>query len=321
MDQIEIQAEKIASELLLSFDSESLKLQESISKDHPQDQEANLIYHYTDDKGLWGILSSGNFWMTSVFNMNDPSEISHGVSLACSVFRHLASTQNQFEVEFSEKFTSIARYGIANIAKFHALSFSFHDDELSQWRSYANDGCGFAIGINKRKLENWITTQKSTTIGGFPIEYNSKKLEQINISLYNLLRPALLSLQQLNLQQPLLNHVLKIFSVSLAVRVIEASTHFKHEGYASEAEFRILEIGSAHHNLPNQKHRLRDTEVVYYTELEWKTFIPDAIETIMIGPGANKEKAKLYIEECLKLHRVPNVFIQKSEIPYRSGSR
>ena len=318
MDTIGAQAKKIKDDLLTSFEVESQKLIEVISNDHIKDKETNLIYHYTDDKGLWGILSSGKFWINSVFNLNDPSEISHGVSIACNVFKHLASQLTAFDAEFVEKFTSLTRHGLRDIAKFYALSFSFHDDDLAQWRSYANDGCGFAIGLNKKKVEDFISSQKNLTIGGFPIEYDTKKLELLNTQLFILLSPALTTLQKLNLQQPLLNQVLIGISTSLASRVIEVSTHFKHEAYESESEFRVLEVGSLYQSQIISLHRLRESEVVYYTELDWRSRIPDVIETITIGPGADKDKAARYVEDCIKIHQIPgSVLIQYSDIPYR----
>ncbi len=41
-----------------------------------------IIYHYTNDVGLRGILETGQFWLTDIFNLNDPSELGHGISRA-----------------------------------------------------------------------------------------------------------------------------------------------------------------------------------------------------------------------------------------------
>jgi hypothetical protein len=42
----------------------------------------NTIYHYTDDRGLRGIIESGKLWFTDIFDLNDPSELRHGFSFA-----------------------------------------------------------------------------------------------------------------------------------------------------------------------------------------------------------------------------------------------
>jgi hypothetical protein len=35
----------------------------------------HIIYHYTGDVGLRGILETGQLWLTDVFGLNDPSEL------------------------------------------------------------------------------------------------------------------------------------------------------------------------------------------------------------------------------------------------------
>jgi hypothetical protein len=49
----------------------------------------DTIYHYTDDKGLMGILQHGTLWLTDIFSLNDPSELKHGISVASDLNREL----------------------------------------------------------------------------------------------------------------------------------------------------------------------------------------------------------------------------------------
>jgi Protein of unknown function (DUF2971) len=42
---------------------------------------------------------------------------------------------------------------LADVVKFFALSFSATFDELGQWRAYADDGRGYALGFDTEKLE------------------------------------------------------------------------------------------------------------------------------------------------------------------------
>ena len=46
-----------------------------------------IIYHYTDDHGLRGILETGRLWFTDLFNLNDPSELSHGITRALEILK------------------------------------------------------------------------------------------------------------------------------------------------------------------------------------------------------------------------------------------
>jgi hypothetical protein len=49
----------------------------------------DTIYHYTDDKGLMGILRDGTLWLTDIFSLNDPSELKHGIGIASDLIREL----------------------------------------------------------------------------------------------------------------------------------------------------------------------------------------------------------------------------------------
>src|SRR6516162_9205033 len=46
-----------------------------------------IIYHYTSDVGLKGILDTGEVWPTDIFNLNDPSELRHGLSQAIDILK------------------------------------------------------------------------------------------------------------------------------------------------------------------------------------------------------------------------------------------
>jgi hypothetical protein len=35
------------------------------------------LYHYTDMGGLLGIVNNQEIWLTSIFHLNDPSELGH----------------------------------------------------------------------------------------------------------------------------------------------------------------------------------------------------------------------------------------------------
>src|ERR1700674_726974 len=51
-----------------------------------------IIYHYTNDVGLKGILESGTTWLTDMFDLNDPSEVRHGFSHAVNILSARAAS-------------------------------------------------------------------------------------------------------------------------------------------------------------------------------------------------------------------------------------
>src|SRR6266446_6681063 len=53
-------------------------------------QPPPIVYHYTNDVGLKGILETGQLWLTDIFSLNDPSELKHGFSLASDILKSKA---------------------------------------------------------------------------------------------------------------------------------------------------------------------------------------------------------------------------------------
>jgi hypothetical protein len=86
---------------------------------------APVIYHYTNDVGLHGILESSQLWLTDIFRLNDPSEVDHGFSRAIDVLKRKVASGPQDRGKFAEGLAGFAkRYGIEKLGKFFICSFS-----------------------------------------------------------------------------------------------------------------------------------------------------------------------------------------------------
>lgn len=46
-----------------------------------------MIYHYTSDTGLQGIIESGKLRFSDIFGLNDPTELRHGLKVAIDVLK------------------------------------------------------------------------------------------------------------------------------------------------------------------------------------------------------------------------------------------
>lgn len=53
----------------------------------------DILYHYTDSKGIHGILESKSLWASHAFFMNDPKELTHGMN----IFRRLSRRSKTFD--------------------------------------------------------------------------------------------------------------------------------------------------------------------------------------------------------------------------------
>ena len=280
------------------------------------------IYHYTNDVGLRGILESGKIWRTSFVNLNDHSEIKYGVSLAADILNELSADGTRIEKIFAKTFETSVLGEIASIGHFFISSFSTDKDELGQWRAYADDGNGYALEFDTKILKNILDIKKISTDGLFAsvrIDYRKDTIKNYQRQLVEkafALVSCASKLKVLNIEQD----YLVALSAQLASHVIYTSLHFKHNGYRSEQEYRFLQVISFIAPFA-MSHYFRKDEVVKYTKMNWVDGETSALTGIFIGPAADNEKSKKYVEDCLEVSLRQSVPIGFSGIPYRSSRK
>lgn len=96
-----------------------------------------LYYHYTTIPACHGILSSRRVWLTDYRYLNDKNEIRKG----------LKDLFDRFDKEVAQALET-AFYWHDHFAHQCILSLSKSPRILSQWRAYAKDGTGVAIGFS-----------------------------------------------------------------------------------------------------------------------------------------------------------------------------
>lgn len=279
------------------------------------------IYHYTNDKGLIGILKSGKFWLTDIFSLNDPSELRHGISLATKTFDIKAKKISRKCTIISKKFKDALDDRIQKIAHFFVCSFSRCGDDLGQWRAYADNGRGFALCFDAETLEKmFISAVKTKTSDGetFPVTYDDSRLVEIYEKILDKALPHISFLAGADIStEVLVDHLTQLYK-QLAVRIVTVSLYFKHKGYVNEDEYRFFELHAAN-TQPEISYRTRHYSLIKYREFDWKSAGTDVLKQIVIGPAADLEKSKRFAEDCLREAGIDpaNVTITQSQIPYK----
>jgi DUF2971 family protein len=108
------------------------------------------LFHYTDLDGVAGILGTRSLWLSKISTLNDTSEISLAV-------RQFKAEADEAAGHLDEDAASFLREAAAQLDSFKRTnicvgSFSEERDHLNQWRSYANDGRGIALGFDSHEL-------------------------------------------------------------------------------------------------------------------------------------------------------------------------
>jgi hypothetical protein len=113
---------------------------------NPEDE--NLIYHYCDAKTFFQICTNHTIRTCDIFSMNDYLEMHWGYSIWEEIATDLIK---ELGFEFIDEIDKVFHQS-SSIHLLLATCFSLNGDSLSQWRSYSEDGKGFAIGFRAKDI-------------------------------------------------------------------------------------------------------------------------------------------------------------------------
>lgn len=117
-----------------------------------------VLYHYTTQAGLLGILQSDSLWATKIHYLNDASEYQLALSLASEILQGLLkgerNTKKRRKVQcLLENLHTIEHLNVC------VGSLSAQRDLLSQWRAYASQPGSYALGFHSNQIRDVTSTQ------------------------------------------------------------------------------------------------------------------------------------------------------------------
>lgn len=116
--------------------------------------KGGLLYHYCSASTLLAILKSSSLRLGDVSEMNDSMERHWGLE---ALAQELEKQRKHAPESFMD-FMDAAALRAGNESICLASCFSTQSDVLSQWRAYAENGAGFAIGLDPFVLQTMPVT-------------------------------------------------------------------------------------------------------------------------------------------------------------------
>jgi hypothetical protein len=282
-----------------------------------------IVYHYTNDAGLRGILESGKLWLTDMFNLNDPSELRHGLSHVVRILMAKAAANGSDDGKaLAQKFEGFLTEGAyQKIAHHFVLSFSAVGDDLGQWRAYADNGRGYALGFDAQEIMRAFKSPTGVAIPNnatFPITYDDGKCIKIHEEVIELMFGLIARGEKMEAgsKREYFNHLFAL----LATHAFRVALAFKHEAYNNEQEIRFVEMHPKELPPTEIKIRSRPYSLVKYRECDWRTVAPKALKRVVIGPSAVAERSRAhqFLMDCLSAFHYEDVVPFRSAIPYRA---
>jgi hypothetical protein len=129
-----------------------------------------VLYHYCSLKAFLGIVQSREIRLTNIFSMNDSAEHYWLRRVARRLARQTGENKNLRSLA-SKLFPK------DEATELYCCCFSEMDDSLAQWRAYADDGRGVAIGFDRGFLGSLYKKYRGLFLR--TVVYDPKKQEEI----------------------------------------------------------------------------------------------------------------------------------------------
>ncbi len=243
-------------------------------------EKSDIVYHYCSLQGFLGIIQNASLWMSDISKLNDGLEYIYGRNkVKDRIEQEIAADamhawKNGYEV-YNDLPDSIVTY---------VLCFSEKEDCLSQWRGYADDGKGMAIGFHKKVLEQLSQFMK------YNLKYNKVIYDENKQERYI---EKFVKENMKRIREKGFFHV--GFELNLNYRTDLSLC--KHPSFAEEEEWRLvlnsssngceMQVGEIIFSKP--KYRIADRRLISYRELCFLNVKKDFVREIWIGPKAEVE--------------------------------
>lgn len=263
-----------------------------------------MLFHYTSQMGLIGILQAHGIWATQTHFLNDSSEFGHALNFAKRV-----AGDDYYMDDYHEAFGWALRAALGKVSgdDVFVSSFSERPDLLSQWRGYCPGGSGFCLGFEKSAIhdfcdENGFSLQKCI----YDPDEQHAKIRELAVACLQMFPSdgvtreeydEMGSKAQVDRSVDLHEFVSKgpgKIQADAAVdwfckEIAEIAPLFKNNGFHEEAEWRVI----ARNPSAPLKFRSGTSYVIPYIELGILAGTKkDILREVIVGPNPNQYRCK-----------------------------
>lgn len=299
----------------------TIQLQEAIDSfqelwlDKHDYEDKKTLFHYTDLKGLRGILENRAIWCGHVSSLNDPAELHYGRELIKKILNEFIAKEESEEIRYliNAMMVQVEAFGQA---MFHTFISCYCESNnlLSQWRSYAANGGGYSIGLdfsNKTKISSDISNLNNVSpLFLRKIIYNKSDQQNLVSSYLDKVINAVNSAIAKGLgkqYKDMPSYVPSVMAMQAANVLLDMIITFKNPVFESEQEWRLVRVAMENHQPEKLSFREVNNEMIPFRQVyifkqqnDDTKFFP--LDSIRFGPALEPVRTKAAIE--LLLHKL-----------------
>lgn len=287
----------------------------------------SLVYHYCTLAALKGIVENKSIWLTNLFYMNDNMEHFWLRNIAATFLEQKIPATSISILDSPDERKEKLRYLLTamrnevsqkTLDDVFCTSFSTLPDALSQWRAYADDGYGFAIGFASQTFAGLTNINLQSVI------YDQLRHEQIVQHWFD---AALSDFERFVAGEAGQND-LDTLAFYFRFHIWNAAAYCKNPAFEEEHEWRLIYasdivreatggIVAVDPKAPSPlQFRQRGRDLVPYFILSFDP-AQRPIRQIVIGPKNNAPEQEYALQSWLSRNDIWDVEIIRSKASYR----
>lgn len=279
----------------------------------PETENNNIAYHYCSLETFKSIIENQCFWLCDVQKSNDSAELIYFYDRMIETLDKMIDPSEHDTPQYDKDALQQMKNALQN-TKFqttpvYSCSFSTYGDLLSQWRGYADDGFGVAIGVDFSVFSKLIIPFVDIRSVQYGDAIAHEACECMIKHTFSGADPSS------NLETALLSLICQFVSLNHAF--------YKSLSFQEEKEQRIVLLEenktpiSYLPYLSERKYRITHHQLASYHELRFGAIKDDLLCKIILGPKCQTkpDDIRMFLRDCG--YQASNIDIVLSEATYR----
>ncbi len=189
----------------------------------------DTVFHYTSASAFEKILTSRELWATNFSFLDDPTEVTYGLSIVETSLRKERRRVTSSVVKAFWQDTA-ARMKQVAVTEFYVACFSGLEDEITQWRAFGAGPVRYAIGFRFAELKAIAKQRRAQFVGVlYDKEVQHDRVQQLMRATSRFVG-----------SQPLKKRQRELVSTAIARKLVNLLVRFKSPKFRSEDEWRIV---------------------------------------------------------------------------------
>ncbi len=315
-----------------------------------------IVYHYCSLESFLSIMSNKTIRLTNISKSNDRAEIQYCFDVfektlkdSCIEFskKYVDNDNEEIKKHFSDiDYDSLVAKAVVNDSLiYYVACFSAEPDLLSQWRGYANDGKGVAIGFYSK---NFMDAQYLKNVKYNKITYD---MHTVKMELHDYI------IRKLKRVHENVDVSASPFSYDTAIndiisRMVYNAIFYKNPAFSEENEWRLvfypfgniknllidhkykdmssnqlfydrmresMEYEKDYHGLKRGKLQFKctDDKIISYVDMNFASKKDFMLAEIVVGPKSNIDDKDLRLFLLSNGYDLSRINIRKSLAPYQ----